>query len=215
MFLYWRSQKIQIRKAEPLKIGLVDLERMTSVSEGFLGDCFGNPGLMDCVSKDQIDIVAEVACKYEIPEWQLNIAKENRLKELDFDDKLEIFHQNKKITGKELLDVDIEKLGLNLDDHSKSYVYGKSMNLTLREFTTTIIKEINRQLEQKPEEASVKGKRSVCLVTCKGVLYRYAWCGVNSPEESGWIALVIQALIDKGHLFALVKNYSDTYYLQA
>lgn len=63
-------------------VGLIDLEHMNSVTNGFAGDENGSPGLIGCVSEKQIDIVIEVARRYGVSEIVLQNAKARRLEEL-------------------------------------------------------------------------------------------------------------------------------------
>ncbi len=219
------------------RVGLIDLEAMESVMNGLTGDINKSCGLIRCVSKEQLEIVSAEACKQGIAltNLELNSAKRSRLEELESNEKLSLFYQNKSIvTGQEPLEIDLESLGLDLTEEGQASVYvkvrdnqGKVIDLkdeqqtvTLKECTEAVIKEINTLLIRSSPTKSLKGKRYLHLNTHKQPLLQYAnifnYQTINqNSTKKYWLDLIIQALIDKNHIHRLVQENGHGYFIQA
>lgn len=215
------------------RIALIDLESMNSAKNGFLGDINGSRGLIRCVSEKQIDNVVAEACKTGgITEEQANEAKKYRLKELQDDQLLRTFHARKGIkTGKEPLKVDLKSLGLDLTEQAQINVTvgvdgnkfkREKQSVTLKKVAKDVIDEINKLIQNSSDQASTKGKRYFVLNTTEHPLSYYHGLGLSSKilidekdEKKLWIRRIIQALIDKGHIFKLDKVNGHGYFIQA
>jgi hypothetical protein len=201
------------------KIGLIDLEAMDSVENGFTGDENGSCGLIGCLSEEQIDVVIDEAKKQSvIISKSFHDAKEQRLEKLESNKQLRQFHENNQIiTGKEPLKVDLDSLDLDLTENSKKH----KEDVTFGQVTKAVITEINRLIEQSSEDASIKGKRYIVLNTNHHPFYQYNELGLPEgfynaeQEKKGWMYRIIQALVDKGHLFKLDKINGHGYFIQA
>lgn len=230
----WRNIPILNEKVGftgPRRVGLIDLEHMSSVVNGLIGDCFnGSYGLINCVSEKQIDIIIEEAekQKVELSKEQVKKAKTKRLEKLDENKRLRDFYsKNGVVTGKEpIQNVDLESLGLNLAEEYKfnqivgvdenGQIKREKVTVTLRDATEQIIAEINQLIQGKPENASAKGKRYLLLNTNKGIFGRFNRTGWSDREEKTcWLSNIIEALVNKGHLFKLDKINGHGYFIQA
>lgn len=219
----------------PRRVALIDLEHMTSAKNGFIGDANGSRGLIRCVSADQIDLVIEEGRKngIRLSEKAVIQTKELRLKELAENQVLNAFYAKKGIkTGKELLDVDLSTLGLDLDATAE-YKYlvafkdGKpelsTMKIALRKVTEDVIAALNQQLLKQKDDESLKGKRYILLDTNENPLNFYRHLGLpegvgmisEENEKKIWLNQIIKALIEKGHLFKLVKVNGHGFFIQA
>ncbi len=215
----------------PRRVALIDLEHMESIVNGFNGDGNGSCGLIRCVSEEQLDIVIEEARKHGI-----NInkdKKERRLEEIESYKKLQLYYEDKGIvTGKEPIQVDIDALGLNLAEQGEIRAYVEDEDgkvkwekqiVTLRKATEDVVKEINSLIQQKSDHESTKGKRHIVLSTNEDPFSRYNNLGGHADkfflnEEEAkmlWLNQIIQALIDKGHIFKLEKVNGYGYFIQA
>lgn len=199
------------------KVGLIDLEHMGLAKWGFIGGSYGSRGLLHCVSEEHIDLVIEEAKNQgiSISEDQ----KFERLKEIEEDKRLKHYYEKKGIiTGKEPLQVDLESLNLNLEETAKL----AKGEITMRTVVEYVIGKINKLILDRPNDASLKGKRHIVLNTNHGTVNKYSQIGrlVNGsfsqePEKTKWLNRIINALIEKEYLFKLVTENGHGYFIQA
>ena len=224
----------------PRRVGLIDLEHMEDKVNGFIGDGNGSRGLIRCVSAKQIDGVIAEAKKHGVAlsDKLVQQLKNLRLSELESDEKLRELYRNRGIvTGKEPIPIDVDSLGLdlNLDEgvqvrlpiefnEEGGGTKWKMQALTLRKVTEDLIAEINRLIQEKPDQASLKGKRHVVINTNIYPFMQYDKLGLpkgvlfsRSEEEDKllWPRRIIQALADKGHIFKLDNVNGHGYFVQA
>ncbi len=70
----------------PMRLGLIDLENMENVSEGFSGSGNGSGGLIGCcTTKEQVDLVMELAQKHGVVCERLERREKKQLKQLEND----------------------------------------------------------------------------------------------------------------------------------
>jgi len=232
----WRNIPI-INEADefhgPRRVALIDLEHMNSKVNGFIGDENGSCGLIGCVSEEQIDLVIEEALEQGviISGKQSLDAKNRRLTELESNKNLRAFYEKKGIiTGKEPIQVDIDFLGLDLNEKSQINVtvgfdHGTGVSITeeqtfnLRKVTEDIIAEINRLIQDSSDKASTRGQRFFVLNTHNDPFNAYSILGLSSTGGEGekqlWLHRIISALVDKGHIFKLVQANGHGYFIQA
>ena len=222
----------------PRRVGLIDLEHMEDKVNGFIGDGNGSPGLIRCVSKGQIDLVIAEAKKngIAISEELAEELKNLRLSELEFDEQLRQRYKIKGIvTGKEPIQVDVDSLGIGLDeeaqtrmpiefDEEENVTKWKEQTLTLRKVTEDVIAEMNRLIQNNPDQASFKRKRFFVLNTNIYPIMQYDKLGLpkgilfpRTDEEDKllWPRRIIEALEDNGHIFKLVEVNGHGYCVQA
>lgn len=131
------------------RVGLIDLEHLYSINNGFTGGSNRSCGLIKCVSAQQIDIVIDEARKQGVTVSQdFSVAKEERLQEIDSDKKLRQFYETKRIvTGKEPLQVDLESLELDLNEKGEITLPGyNASTVSMRKVSEDVITEINRKI---------------------------------------------------------------------
>lgn len=204
----------------PRRVALIDLEHMHNAINGFTGDGNGSRGLIRCVSEEQIDIVIAEARKNGV-HINGDYEKGRRLKEIKSDKKLRQHYENKGIvTGKELIRVDIDYLGLDLVEEGEIRVYidgedGKvkkeKQTVTMRKAAEDVTNEINKLIQEKSDKESTKGKRYILLNTHDDPFSQYDRLG---EREKPWLDRIIHALIDKGHIYKLDKVNGHGYFLQ-
>jgi hypothetical protein len=218
----------------PRRVALIDLEHMDSAKNGFLGDINGSCGLIRCVSEEQIDVVIAEARKQgvAISEEEAKEAKNRRLNELEEDKQLRtLYSHNGVINGKELIQVDLDSLGLDLTEEGQiSLIVGveegklkwAKQTVTLRKVTEDVIAEMNKLIQKSSDQASTKGKRYFVLNTNHYPFRAYNDLGrassimFNAEEEKQlWLHRIVQALVDKGHVFKLDKVNEHGYFIQA
>lgn len=189
------------------RVALVDLEFMDRNKE-----LSGFSGLMNCLfSEKQLDLVAEAA----------NLDKRERLREIATYRKLQRHYQDKGLkTGKEPLQVDLASLGLNLETTGISKemtIMGlKYKNTKLREVAAVMLQEINSLIQNKNDQESIIGKRNICLNTNQVPLNNYLYSPFKDTEGEGeyWMDQIAIALVDKGHVYQLIKRTGNGIYLQ-
>jgi hypothetical protein len=142
--------------------------------------------------------------------------KIKRLKTIEEDKKLKQYYEKKGIiTGKEPLQVDLESLDLNLEETA---ILARN-EIRMRTVVEYVIGEINKLILDRPNEASVKGKRSILLNTNHGTLATYGGIGwyMNGgfSEKTKWLNRIINALIEKEYLFKLITENGHGYFIQA
>lgn len=204
------------------RIALIDLEAMNNAKEGFLGGLFdGSAGLIRLVSKEQVDIVIKEAKnqRVKLPKKDVLSAKNNRLQELDEDEQLRLFHAEAGIeTGRELLEIDLESLGLDLNEEgiNKDIHSGKeSLPVTLKEVAETVIAQINASIEKNPGNSSAKRRRNFELSTYDGPLEKFSFVGMEPQDRFSitedekkkiWLNRILEALVEKKHIFKASSN---------
>ncbi len=211
------------------RIGLIDLEHMESAESGILGSWNGSCGLVRCLfSEEQMDAVLNDAKqKGIVSHSEAEQIKARRLEEIRSDRQLLDFYQRKGILAdhRKRIEVDLNTLGLNLDEAEETKVahivrngtddgdelrYGTE-SVSMREVAGETIAEINRLIQETAENESVKGKRYILLDTHHGVGRNYVRLGRQTP----WLRRIINALVEKGHLFKLVEENAHGYFIQA
>lgn len=202
-------------------VGLPDIEHMERARGGFLGDINGSVGLIGCVfTGEQIDLVIQEARKCGIE--NLEKIKTQRLEEIGEYDRLLEFYTRKGIIHNHLqpLQVDLNALGLNLNEVAEAQIATRAVGddfelerrpVTLRECAESVIAGINQEIQRAKEDHSVKGKRYILLHCNSPAIYGFDRLG----GEDRWPKRVIQALVDQGHLFKLVKENGHGYFIQA
>lgn len=237
----WRNMPIINDSPEfqgPRRVVIVDLEEMEGAADGIFGGAYGRRGLIRCLfSEKQIDIVLAEACRHKVVSCSVTPeqAKASRMKEIQTDQQLQQFYAKNGILAharKPIQVDDLTTLGLNLDE--KGYYYkrklGKGVDIeyiqqpiTLREAVVDVIAQINKAIAETSEDASVKGKRYILLNTNRGSLRDYNELGL--PEGKGfvtekersqiWLRRIVNALIEKGHIFKLDNVNGHGYFIQA
>ncbi len=228
----WRNVPLLNEKEDfqgPRRVALVDLEFMESVQNGFTGGSNGSVGLIGCVTKDQFDIVIKQGRKKgaSLSSSDVKAAKKYRKAVLKDDKNLRTFYKDKGIvTGREPLDIDIDTLGLNLDktatasflDEEQTIARRKLVfvkrDVTLRNVTEDLIAEINKQLQNASENASLKGKRYLLIETHMDPFKEYVEFADGDREEDSWMHQIIQALEEKQHIYKLRKFNGNGFYIQ-
>ena len=232
---FWSD--VEIRNMPPIKhtrqIALIDLEERAGRDVGFLGSP-SRTGLIRCLSSEhQIDCAILIAKQFGLTDETCEAVKLRRLEEIASYHRLQAFYAENGLLDnpRKPIDVaDLETLGLNLDDAEEMVMYTKDgrtkTTTTLREAVTHVISRINHYLTLSPEEASVKGQRSICLpVNCREepLLNAYNDAGlpkevrVPTPEQQKelWLRKIIDALVAKGHIFELCKVDGYGWHIQA
>jgi hypothetical protein len=209
----------------PRRIALIDLENMENAAHGFTGDPNQSCGLIRCVSEEQIDLVISEARKQgiAISDREVQQLKKIRLDQIADEKQREQFHKAKGIvTGREPIAVDIDSLGLDLDTEGKIQVITddpahpwKEVPVTLRRVTEDVIKEINQSIQNASDLESVQGKRNVLLSRNEEPFRYYSQLGFSMDSNTLWLDRIIQALINKGHIYKLADNNGYGYHIQA
>ncbi len=202
------------------RIALLDIEEMDGASLGF----FGNPaarrkGLLGCVNEDQIEKVIEKAKK--INPKLIERSKKDRLKDIASYHQLQQFYKEKDIVhGKELLRVDIDSLGINLDEEQEIEIPQDNceasapdkQKISLRKVTEDVIMEINELIKKTPDDESPKGKRHFILNTRHEPFSLYKnW----QIQEESCLKHIINALVKEKHLFKLDMETGFGFVIQA
>jgi hypothetical protein len=210
---------------KPLKVALVHLNQLSKTRDGVLA-------LIRCASRKQIDIIVAEARKANIDLDEVNLKQEieKREKFIKHYEDLHNFYNKKGIVkGDEVLAVDYDQLGLDLTEktdikmpkaNEASYDV-KSINL--RQVVEIVINEINAQIQAASADKPIKGCRSVLLNTNRGPLCWLQRAGIpakskmtaEEENKARWIYRVIQALIDRGHIFSLDNENGHGYFIQA
>jgi hypothetical protein len=224
----WRNIPIMNEQDDfqgPRRIALIDLENMENAAHGFTGDPNQSCGLIRCVSEEQIDLVISEARKQgiAISDREVQQLKKIRLDQIADEKQREQFHKAKGIvTGREPIAVDIDSLGLDLDTEGKIQVITddpahpwKEVPVTLRRVTEDVIKEINQSIQNASDLESVQGKRNVLLSRNEEPFRYYSQLGFSMDSNTLWLDRIIQALINKGHIYKLADNNGYGYHIQA
>lgn len=227
----WRNIPIMNEKEDfqgARRIALVDLEHMENAVQGFTGSTNGSEGLISCVTEDQFDSVIKQARKNGV-KFDATASMNYRRMAIQKDLAVRTFHQTKGYTtGKELLDVDITTLGLNLDAIATASFINEELsiaqnelifqkrNVTLREVAESLIAEINKQLAEAPEEASFKGKRAIYINTHIAPFQQYTELGGDpTSSDQNWMFQIINALTENQHIHKLKYLDGHGYHIQA
>jgi len=216
------------------RVALVDLEEMESADIGIFGGGFGRRGLIRCLTtEEQMDkALTEVRRHGIVVQEQV---KARRLQEVAADRTLQQFYTKNGILQnprKQIKIEDLNSLGLqrleeteyvNMPSDTHRGAASRRESITLRDVASDIIEEINSAIAKAPDSASTKAKRYILLNTNDGLLGSYLRLGIpgntlitsDAQENQRWIQRVINALVEKGHLFKLDKVNGHGYYIQA
>ena len=98
----------------------------------------------------------------------------------------------------------------------------KIQTVCLRTVAEALIAELNRLIQNSSEHASVKGMRYLVLEPNGQTLNAYKnlgpplkSCITEQEEKQIWLRRIIQALVEKGHLYKLDKINNYGYIIQA
>jgi hypothetical protein len=155
------------------------------------------------------------------------------------------YTHNGIVTGKEPIQVDLDSLGLDLTEEGQIsacvrdesgvgiwkrmmlHLYNpqlpKKRRVTLGEAVENVIVEMNRLIQNSSDHASTKGKRYLVLNTNQYPFNQYLKLGLpadkffisEEEEKQLWLHRIIQALVDKGHVFEIDKVNGYGYFIQA
>lgn len=207
------------------KIGLVDIEEMEGIDRGLFGGHYRR-GLVNCVNAEQIDLVLEESRRQGVSVGKsAKAAKKRRLVEFESNKQLQRFYRGKGIvTGKEPIQVDINGLGLDVALQGEISVFDrvegenliyKKKAVTLGEVTREVVAKINEMIAEGNEEKTLKSRRLLVLNVAQGKFYdcrllRLAQDGsVASDMKKSWLRAIIDALVEKEHLFKLNKFFGQ------
>lgn len=226
------------------KIALIDIEESIEekdcVNVGLFGVSRRRTGLVHLVNEEQGEIIEKVAKENGVEE--IFIGEDPyvaRKRVLDENRKLKEFYARKGIVkGDEQIQVDIDSLGLDLEESAKIRIVVKDENrkpimdgqsykyrekvITLRRVAEDLIQELNQLIQKKDAQESAKGKRDIFVNVTKGRMSAYTNLGLHEDEpviageeKEKWLDLIIKALIEEGHIFKLISTSSRGYHIQA
>lgn len=213
------------------RIGLIDLEHMERAEAGILGSYMnGSRGLVRCLfAEEDIDAVLKSAIRRGMigPE-EAERVKARRREEIGSIEGLRAFYERTGIeqNPRKPLEVDLETLGLNLEEVGQVGSYEadgiwRQRPVTLRKVAQDTVVEINRQIQGTAEGESTKGKRYILLNTNDPPFLGYNRLGAPGgfirAEDADrlWLQRILTALVNKGHLYQLVKVTGNGYFIQA
>ena len=204
---------------------------------GIFGEDHGR-GLIGCVgSKEHLDIVVNQARFYGIehPNFKEIIAR--RMEEIESYQQLQQFYKKNEILQsprKPIQVDDLNSLGLTLDEQehtlripevdSNGATVWRAKSVTMRQVVMDVIDQINACMKKNLDDDSIKGKRQVVLNINNGILCPYSRLGsskcfslnIDDEEENQlWLRRIINALVEKGHLFKFINKNGHGYYIQA
>jgi len=231
----WRNNPVlnnSLNASGQRQIGLIDIEEMDSNEAGLFGGGWGRTGLVRLVNEDQGKIVEEVAIQCGVSTDLFARAYAIRKKEIQNNIQLKKHYATKNIvTGKELIQLDINTLELNLTEegafpviigYEDNKIRWGSIPVTMSDVVNDVVEEINRLIQEKSDRDSVKGMRHVVLNTNVYPYMQYLCLGVpedksvmNEEERYRWLPRIINSLVEKGHLFQLEKINGHGYFIQA
>lgn len=183
------------------RIVLIDVEDMSDVACGLFGGD-GRPGLMRLGSERQMEQVIEQAKQLGVPiPEDIEKLKQERVDQLEERARLDKFYEAHGVaSGAEHIEVDIEKLGLDLNAQETiptgNWIFSRTKKVSLRQVVEATIEAINASIDQNPSH-SRKLKRLVQLR--QEPFVRYEKLGGYLPEN--WMFLILRALRDNGYIY--------------
>ena len=229
------------------RVALVDLEEMDGVNTGIFGGGFGRRGLVRCLaSEEQIDIAITEASRHGVVNQDAAQIKARRMEEIQSDRQLQQFYMRNGIlenARKPIQVDDLASLGLDLEEQGLMRTERRLQTgtgdgnwewettpVTMGQAVTDVIAAINKGIRETPENASLKGKRYICLDHDSPkkenlFLKEYHLLGLPgngarmsyTDEELNrrWLKRITNALADGGHVFKLDKITAYGYFVQA
>jgi hypothetical protein len=227
------------------RIALIDLEEMQSATTGIYGNG-RRRGLIGILATEQhMNSVKEIAERHKIAVSEERIAE--RRKELKVYNQLHQVYAQKGILQNPRQPLRVENLstlGLKLEEKRTFFLCGmvsdaktfpphtrtiqtKGNNtsefgtLSLGDAAKDVISQINDKIAKAPEEASIKGKRTLLLSVSGGGPFYYNFSCEPGCQEPGshhhhsWMERIVNALVEKGHLFKLMTANGHGYFIQA
>ncbi|MBM3201038.1 MAG: DUF648 domain-containing protein [Chlamydiae bacterium] len=205
------------------RIALIDLEHMQNVRNGFLGDGNGSCGLISCVSRKNMNIVIDEMKRngIQLTSQETMPYITNARNEEFFNNRLHEYYTQRNMTkGNAPITVNIENLGLNLDELGEISIFEESTqefvsrNISLREVAQEVIDEINRIIENNTSKATIRAKRLAHLHLSHDKFMRYRHLGLprekiapDTEEEEAnlWINQICRALVNNYAVFEVKK----------
>jgi hypothetical protein len=203
---------------EGREIVLIDLEGMDNARTGFFGDSWRNiRGLIKCLfSEKQIDKALAIATEHNL--ICSRDIKADRMVEIAVDQQLKLFHEKNGILENPRKPIQIDDLtilGLDLEEQALACYWEEEKVVTMRGAVIDLLNTINKALKKAPEGASTKGKRTILLNINNNPLHDYDNACVMLPEEKKWLRRIVDALVEKGYLFALIADNGHGYLIRA
>lgn len=211
------------------RVALIDIEDMNNVLGGFTGDYNGSRGLIRCASsEEQIDSIIQEIKKenLSITSEELQELKKNRLDEIDeYEELYQLYEKKGIVAGNEPIQVDLESLGLDLDEEGQiTQLFSKDLvTVTMRKVAQELIDNLNNQLKNRTDDAPLKGKRQLFLSISKDQFAQYYYLGLpknkdvitEEEKKNIWLHRIINALVDKKHLFKILHINGGGFFVQA
>ncbi len=199
---------------EKNKIALLDIEETAGAEIGlFRGFC--RSGLIALVDKENNDAIKNIAQENNISIDNFESAVEIQKNKLMNYSDLQIFYKRKNIsTGSEEIVVNIESLDLNIEDESKTNYAGTVMLVKLKDVAKAVIIKINELIQKNDKDNSIKGRRFIKL-KMSGNLQKYSKFTYEYNGEESWVGKIIHSLVNKNHIFKLIRKVEQTYHIQA
>ncbi len=198
------------------KIALIDIEEMKRPEQGIFGQKKpARRGLVRCVDREHIDFVIKQARKHGIYHKEnAAAAKIARLRELDDDKVLKEFYREKNIiSGNELLKVDLNCLGLDLQQTQRFFVKNKSIHVTLAVATKFVVDAINKAIQSMSDKpVALKQKRRMLLDINKDVFGQFDNFMLGNKS---WLFCIVDALVAHGYLYKIECHDDRGYIVQA
>jgi hypothetical protein len=227
------------------RIALIDLEEMGDVAKGIYGNGFRRGLIGILATEQQMNSVKEIAQRHGIATSRKRIAyRRQELKTYHQLHQMYASKGILQNPRQPLCVENLSTLGLKLEEkrtfrlqgmvsdaktfppHNRaSQTQGTSIResgtLSLSDAAKDVIGQINDKIAKAPKEASTKGKRMFLLNTNCGSLFYYNWgceAGCQEPgshDHHSWMERIVNALVEKGHLFKLMTANGHGYFIQA
>jgi len=229
------------------RVALIDLEEMDGANTGIFGGGLGRRGLVRCLaSEEQIDVAITEARRHGIVSQDAAQIKARRMEEIQSDHGLQQFYMRNGIlenARKPIQVDDLASLGLDLEEQGlmrtgnrlqtgtgADHWEWETTPVTMAQAITDVVAAINKGITETPEDASLKGKRYICLdhdsqeeenfflkeyhrlgLPENGARFYYT----DEEVKQRWLKRIINALADRGHIFKLDKISAYGYLVQA
>ncbi|HEX2582697.1 MAG TPA: hypothetical protein VHL30_01125 [Chlamydiales bacterium] len=215
------------------RIALIDLEHMESAPDGICGSWNGSVGLVGCLfSERQIDAVLEKATDQKIISQEASSElKARSIETMKIEQQRFEYYQNHDLLNNpgKPIEVDLDTLGLDLNEEGSIYKYDREHDVdieskvSMRQVAQDVISKINHKIQKNDKsDNSVKAKRTILLRRASRALRKYTELGGQHipvpfpiPPNMYWIQRIIDALVEKGHLFRFVKKNEYGYFVEA
>lgn len=221
------SGKIALIDLESLECNLKPPQKFEPKEIGIFGGVPNPKGLVRCINDEQVKLVVKIAKKFGVSTQKYKKAMERKQEERLKNTPIKEFHKKHNIiTGKEPIEVDdLNSLLLDLNELDiQGDTTSEEIQYDWNDFLKDIINLMNHHFQTIWNPGTPIEKRQPEIYLESFIREKLHKDSSNTNEKYAlllkgklklWLPKILQALVDKGHIFEATKMDEYSYFIQA